>query len=96
MTQKHNSLQKKLCPKLFEQEIHGPKCKFQSIIKHICAKLLLCLYHNVDLHDKKHFLLDIRKNLRPFTQGCFVPSLVEIDFVILEKNVCKNLSMYCT
>ena len=31
----------------------------------------------------------------PFTQGCFVPSLVEIDSVVLEKMILNFVSVFC-
>ena len=36
----------------------------------------------------------IWKHLNPLTQGCFVPSLVEIGAVVLEEKILKHSSMY--
>ena len=64
--------------------------------KHICTKLWL--YHNID-QERNTLLIRIlmvfiytlftRKDWDPFTRGCFVPSLIEIDLIALEKNISK-------
>ena len=81
-----------------KQEAHGPHRspeKTVQIIKQIW------LYHNVDSENKeKNFMriywFFIWTNWIPFTQGCFVPSLVEIGPVVLEKKIFKFRQCICT
>ena len=54
------------------------------------------IYFNVDLEKKKTIIIFIRTNGSsykqtwiPIIQGCFVPSLVEIGPVFLEKRIFK-------
>ena len=76
------------------QEAHGPHHspeKPVQINKHICWKLWL--NHNIDLEIRKTMILFIikwslfEKPWVPFTQGCFVPSLVEIGPLVFEKKM---------
>ena len=72
-----------------KQEAHGPHRspeKTVQIIKQIW------LYHNADSENKEKNLWEFigssfEQTWNPFTQGCFVPSLVEIDQVVLEKKM---------
>ena len=74
-----------------EQETHGPHRspeKTVQIIKQIW------LYHNVDSENKEKTLWEFigssfEQTWIPFTQGCFVPSLVEIGPVLPEKKILK-------
>ena len=69
--------------------IPHPRNQFKS--KHICSKLWL--YHPVDLERRKpiisfFFIIEwslFVKHWVPFTQGCYRPSLVEIDQMVLQK-----------
>ena len=52
------------------------------------------LYHNVDSENKEKTLWEFigssfEQTWIPFTQGCFVPRLVEIGPVVLEKKILK-------
>ena len=70
-----------------EQEAHGPHHspeKTVQIIKQIW------LYDKVDSENKENTLWEFigssfEQTWIPFTQGCFVPRLVEIGPVVLEK-----------
>ena len=74
---------------LRKQEAHGPHRspeKTVQIIKQIW------LYHNVDSKNKEKTLWEFigssfEKTWIPFTKGCFVPRLVEIHPVVLEKKM---------
>ena len=57
------------------------------------------LYHNVDSENKEKTLWEFigssfEQTWIPFTQGCFVPKLVEIGPVVLEKNILKFCKVY--
>ena len=54
------------------------------------------LYHNVDLERKKNIIYYLGKigssfvqTGIPFTEGCFVPNLIEIGPVVLDKKILK-------
>ena len=74
-----------------KQEAHGPHRspeKTVQIIKQIW------LYHNIDSENKEKTLWEFigssfEQTWIPFTQGCFVPRLVEIGPVVLEKKILK-------
>ena len=74
-----------------KQEVHGPHRspeKTVQIIKQIW------LYHNVDSENKEKTLWEFigssfEQAWIPFTQGCLVSRLVEIDSVVLEKKIFK-------
>ena len=74
-----------------KQEAHGPHRspeKTVQIIKQIW------LYHNVDSENKEKKLWEFigssfGQTWITFTQGCFVPRLVEIGPVVLEKKIFK-------
>ena len=72
---------------MLKQEAHGPHRspeKTVQIIKQIW------LYYNVDSEKKEKSLWEFidssfEQTWIPFTQGCFVPSLIEIGPVVLEE-----------
>ena len=101
---KHSGLSLRVCFEFWslslfhkrKQEAHGPHRspeKTVQIIKQIW------LYHNVDSENKEKTLWEFigssfEQTWIPFTQGSFVPRLVEIGPVILEKNILKFLKVY--
>ena len=78
---------------MYQQEAHGPHRspeKTVQINKHIW------LHHNVNKEKKKTLLTSwkfigssFERTWIPFTQGCFVLSLVEIGPLVLEKKILK-------
>ena len=74
-----------------KQDAHGPHRspeKTVQIIKQIW------LYHNPDSENKEKNLWEFigssfEQTWIPYTQGCFVPRLVEIGPVVLEKKIFK-------
>ena len=75
--------------KTSKQEAHGPHCSPEKKVQIIINKQIW-LYHNVDSENKEKSLWgfigsSFEETWIPFTQGCFVPRLVEIGPVVLEK-----------
>ena len=74
-----------------KQEAHGPHRSPEKIVQIIKQ---IWLYHNFDSENNEKTLWEFigssfEQTWIPFTQGCFVSSLVKIGSVFLEKKIFK-------